>query len=175
MNQTKPQLKKKEKKYKRLLNPIQVVVVNYSKEVIEFRNMASFIPKNLIALVGSFGGLYGICQVKSNRVKAEENFVKTSKLENNYKPNSLFQIEEINSANDKSARKLQEEKLQKIITESKNLCWLKITNSAIPGLAIAVSVDGKTVFRHGFGYADVENKVLATASHVFRIGKYFLH
>ena len=139
--------------------------------------MASFIPKNLIGLVGSFGGLYGICQVKSN-LKAEENFIKskeTPKLGNNYKPNSLFQIEEINSANDKSARKVQEEKLQKIITESKNLCWLKITNSAIPGLAIAVSVDGKTLFRHGFGYADVENKVLATASHVFRIGKHFLH
>mgnify|MGYP001227948116 CR=1 FL=1 len=98
-------------------------------------------------------------------------FVYATALENNYKPTSLFQIEEINSANDKSARKVQEEKLQKIITESKNLCWLKITNSAIPGLAIAVSVDGKTLFRHGFGYADVENKVLATASHVFRIGK----
>ena len=81
--------------------------------------MASFIPKNLITLVGSVGGLYGICQVKSNHVKAEENFVKskeTSKLENNYKPTSLFQIEEINSVNDKSARKIQEEKLQKIIT-----------------------------------------------------------
>ena len=147
--------------------------MNYSEKVLEIRNMASFIPKNLIALVGSFGGLYGICQVKTN-LKAEENFFKseeTSKLEKNYKPNSLFQIEEINSVNDKSARKIQEEKLQKIITESKNLCWLKITNSAIPGLAIAVSVDGKTLFRHGFGYADVENKVLATASHVFRIGK----
>lgn len=148
--------------------------MNYSEKLLEIRSMASFIPKNLIALVGSVGGLYGICQVKSNHVKAEENFVKskeTSMLENNYKPTSLFQIEEINSANDKSARKVQEEKLQKIITESKNLCWLKITNSAIPGLAIAVSVDGKTLFRHGFGYADVENKVLATASHVFRIGK----
>ena len=132
--------------------------------------MASFLPKNLIALVGSVGGLYGICQVKSN-LKAEENFVKskqTSKLE---KYPALFQIEDANIANDKSARKIQEEKLQKIIIESKNLCWLKITGSAIPGLAIAVSVDGKTVFRHGFGYADVENKVLATASHVFRIGK----
>ena len=135
--------------------------------------MATFLPKNLIGLVGSLGGLYGLCQVKSN-LKAEEHFVKskeTLNLENNYKPTGLFQIEEINSPNDKSARKVQEEKLQKIITESKNLCWLKITGSAIPGLAIAVSVDGKTVFRHGFGYADVENKVLATASHVFRIGK----
>ena len=34
-----------------------------------------------------------------------------------------------------------------------------MTGSAVPGLVIAVSVDGKTVFRHGFGYADVENKV----------------
>ena len=51
--------------------------------------------------------------------------------------------------NEKSAKKVQEEKLQKFINEAKNLCWLKMTESAIPGLVIAVSVDGKTVFKHG--------------------------
>ena len=124
--------------------------------------MSNFLPKNVFALFGSLGGFVGFCQLQSS-LKAEESKPKNSK--------SDFHIEEINNANDKSARKIQEEKLQKLITETKNLCWLKMTGSAIPGLVIAVSVDGKTVFRHGFGYADVENKVLANSSHVFRIGK----
>ena len=121
--------------------------------------MSSFFAKNVCALVGSLGGFAGLYQLQS-KVNAED-----SKLNQD----STFFIEEINTANDKSARKLQEEKLQKLIAETKNLCWLKMTGSAIPGLVIAVSVDGKTVFRHGFGYADVENKVLANSSHVFRI------
>ena len=123
--------------------------------------MSNFLPK---ALFGSLSGFVAFCQLQSS-LKAEESKPKSSKLK------SDLYIEEINNANDKSARKIQEEKLQKLITETKNLCWLKMTGSAIPGLVIAVSVDGKTVFRHGFGYADVENKVLANSSHVFRIGK----
>ena len=130
--------------------------------------MSNFLPKNVFALFGSLGGFVGFCQLQSS-LKAEESKPKSSKLK------SDFYIEEINNANDKSARKIQEEKLQKLITETKNLCWLKMTGSAIPGLVIAVSVDGKTVFRHGFGYADVENKVLANSSHVFRIGKSIIY
>ena len=125
--------------------------------------MSSFVPKKLCALVGSLGGLIGISQVDFKLNAEEFKSKQSSKLQ------SVSFVEEINNANDKSARKIQEEKLQKIITDSKNLCWLKMTGSAIPGLVIAVSVDGKTVFRHGFGYADVENKVLANTSHVFRI------
>ena len=130
--------------------------------------MSNFLPKNVFALFGSLGGFVGYCQLQSS-LKAEESKQKSSKLK------SDFYIEDMNNANDKSARKIQEEKLQKLITETKNLCWLKMTGSAIPGLVIAVSVDGKTVFRHGFGYADVENKVLANSSHVFRIGKNIIY
>ena len=72
-------------------------------------------------------------------------------------------------ANDKSIKKMQTEHLQRAIASAKNQCWLKMSESGIPGLIIAVSVDGKTVFKHGFGYADVENKVLATPAHVMRI------
>ena len=53
------------------------------------------------------------------------------------------------SANEKSARKLQEEARHKVIQQAKNMVWIKMTESAVPGLVIAVSVDGKTVFRHG--------------------------
>ncbi|HUL16034.1 MAG TPA: serine hydrolase domain-containing protein [Terriglobales bacterium] len=40
----------------------------------------------------------------------------------------------------------------------------------IPGLAIAVTVDGKIVYAQGFGYADLEQRVPAWPSTKFRIG-----
>jgi len=40
----------------------------------------------------------------------------------------------------------------------------------IPGLAIAVSVDGKLAFAEGFGYADLEQRVPARPTTKFRIG-----
>jgi len=40
----------------------------------------------------------------------------------------------------------------------------------IPGLAIAVAVDGRVVFAEGFGYADLEQRVPAWPSTKFRIG-----
>ena len=38
-----------------------------------------------------------------------------------------------------------------------------------PGVCIAVSLDGKTVWSEGFGFADVENRVLCTSKTVMRI------
>jgi serine beta-lactamase-like protein LACTB, mitochondrial len=40
----------------------------------------------------------------------------------------------------------------------------------IPGLAIAVAVDGRVVFAEGFGYADLEQRVPAWPATKFRIG-----
>ena len=51
--------------------------------------------------------------------------------------------------NDKSLRKQQNEELQKAIISAKNLCWIKMSEAAIPGLIIGVSIDGKTAFKHG--------------------------
>ncbi|GFV34880.1 serine beta-lactamase-like protein LACTB, mitochondrial [Trichonephila clavipes] len=39
----------------------------------------------------------------------------------------------------------------------------------IPGLVIGVSIDGKTIWKEGFGFADVENRVLCTPDTVMRI------
>lgn len=39
----------------------------------------------------------------------------------------------------------------------------------IPGLSIALAKDGRQVFAKGYGYADKENKVAVTTSHLFRI------
>ncbi|CAB4008947.1 Hypothetical predicted protein, partial [Paramuricea clavata] len=41
--------------------------------------------------------------------------------------------------------------------------------SGSPGLAISVSVDGRTVWSEGFGYSDIENDVPCTPSTVMRI------
>lgn len=40
----------------------------------------------------------------------------------------------------------------------------------VPGIAVAVSVDGETVWTEGLGYADVENRVPCTRHTVMRIG-----
>ena len=38
-----------------------------------------------------------------------------------------------------------------------------------PGVCVAVSIDGKTVWSEGFGFADVENRVLCSSKTVMRI------
>lgn len=44
------------------------------------------------------------------------------------------------------------------------------TRTGIPGLAVAVAIDGDIVWSEGFGFADVERQVPATAQTVFRVG-----
>jgi CubicO group peptidase (beta-lactamase class C family) len=41
---------------------------------------------------------------------------------------------------------------------------------AVPGTAILVAKDGKVIYKNGFGYADIENKILTTPETKFRIG-----
>lgn len=74
-----------------------------------------------------------------------------------------------NASTNKSPRAELQAKLDKAKNDSKSLIWSKMNESAIPGLVIAVSVDGKTLFRQGFGFADVENRVMASPSTVMRI------
>jgi len=38
-----------------------------------------------------------------------------------------------------------------------------------PGVSVAVSVNGQIVWSEGFGFADVENRVLCSAKTVMRI------
>ena len=45
-----------------------------------------------------------------------------------------------------------------------------LRNHPAPGISIAVQQDGEVVFSGGFGYADLENNVPATAETVYRIG-----
>ena len=61
------------------------------------------------------------------------------------------------------------ERLKSAVDRSKHMVWAKLYENGIPGLVIAVSVDGKITWKHGFGYADVENRVLANSNTVMRI------
>jgi CubicO group peptidase (beta-lactamase class C family) len=47
---------------------------------------------------------------------------------------------------------------------------LEIQYRGIPGMAVAVAVDGKVVWAEGFGFADLENRVPASSTTRFRIG-----
>lgn len=81
----------------------------------------------------------------------------------------IQQTQDSSSSANKSPRAELQAKLDKAKNEAKSLIWSKMNESAIPGLVIAVSVDGKTLFRQGFGFADVENRVMASPSTVMRI------
>jgi CubicO group peptidase (beta-lactamase class C family) len=43
-------------------------------------------------------------------------------------------------------------------------------DQSVPGTAILVAKDGKVIYKNGFGYADIENKVLTSPETKFRIG-----
>ncbi len=51
--------------------------------------------------------------------------------------------------NDQSKHQIQQEKLKNAISKSKELAWIKMYEVGAPGLVIAVSVDGKVVYKSG--------------------------
>jgi CubicO group peptidase (beta-lactamase class C family) len=44
-----------------------------------------------------------------------------------------------------------------------------VESSPIPGLSVAVAIEGKVVWAHGFGMADLEQRVPARADTVYRV------
>ena len=59
--------------------------------------------------------------------------------------------------------------IQSAIEESRYIIKCMKEEIGCPGVCIAVSLDGKTVWSEGFGFADVENRVLCTSKTVMRI------
>jgi len=76
---------------------------------------------------------------------------------------------ELLKPNEQSRQQAQAEKLKAAITKARDLVWCKMYESGAPGMIVAVSVNGKQVWQHGFGYADLENRLLAQTSTVMRI------
>jgi CubicO group peptidase (beta-lactamase class C family) len=46
----------------------------------------------------------------------------------------------------------------------------EVTNQRVPSIVVAVAEDGKIVWEEAFGWADVENRVPATPSTIYRLG-----
>ncbi len=57
-----------------------------------------------------------------------------------------------------------------VASENANLQAKEWLSRGIPGLALAVAVDGKIVYSEGFGYADLEERVPVWPTTKFRIG-----
>lgn len=57
-----------------------------------------------------------------------------------------------------------------VVDEARALVRADIAARGYPGIAIAVSVDGATVWSEGFGYADLEHRVPMSPSVKFRVG-----
>ena len=57
-----------------------------------------------------------------------------------------------------------------VVDEARALVQADIAERGYPGIAIAVSVGGETVWSEGFGYADLEHRVPMSRSVKFRVG-----
>ena len=57
-----------------------------------------------------------------------------------------------------------------VIEDARLLVRMDLRERGYPGIAIAVSVDGETVWSEGFGYADLEHRVPMWPSVKFRVG-----
>lgn len=70
----------------------------------------------------------------------------------------------------KSADASKQQLLQDAITYSRDLLARKKDELGVPGVVVAVSVDGETMWAEGLGYADMENRVPCGRHTVMRIG-----
>lgn len=68
--------------------------------------------------------------------------------------------------NDNAKRKI----LADAIAHSRELLERKKEEAGVPGIAVAVNVDGQTLWSEGLGYADVENRVPCGRETMMRIG-----
>ena len=92
-----------------------------------------------------------------------------SYIEDNLEHVEVVEISEALKPNEQSRQQQKAEKLKAAISKARSLVWCKMYECGAPGLTIAVSVNGKTVWHHGFGYADLENHQLCATSSVMRI------
>ena len=80
-----------------------------------------------------------------------------------------FELDMVGSPNDQGRQQAQVEKLKAAVGKARDLCWVKMYESGAPGMTVAISVNGKQVWQHGFGYSDLENRLLAGTGCIMRI------
>ncbi|XP_059087702.1 serine beta-lactamase-like protein LACTB, mitochondrial [Tigriopus californicus] len=71
--------------------------------------------------------------------------------------------------NENLGNKAVQAKFNKAKGNCNNLVWMKMNESSTPCLILGVALDGKVVYKHGYGFADVEKRVLATPETTMRI------
>jgi serine beta-lactamase-like protein LACTB, mitochondrial len=57
-----------------------------------------------------------------------------------------------------------------VIEQSSDFVRISLSEGNLPGMSVAVGIDGNIVWAEGFGFANIENKVPVTPEHRFRIG-----
>jgi serine beta-lactamase-like protein LACTB, mitochondrial len=67
-------------------------------------------------------------------------------------------------------KKIVDSKYKKSIIESQKMVGDLMSKQSVPGLAIAVSINGKLVWSEGFGFADLESQAPVSPQTRFRIG-----
>ncbi len=63
-----------------------------------------------------------------------------------------------------------QERYAQVATQLEKLAEYEVTEKHLPGLSIALVEDQKIVWAHGFGFADPDRKIAATAETVYRVG-----
>lgn len=76
---------------------------------------------------------------------------------------------EVIRPNEQGRQQAQSEKLKAAVTKARDLCWTKMYESGTPGMVVGIAVNGKSVWQHGFGYSDLENKLLAGTGCIMRV------
>src|SRR6185503_777657 len=56
------------------------------------------------------------------------------------------------------------------VDQGRSIARALVAEERLPGLSLAVAVEGKTVWAEGFGYADLKGRVEVTPATMFRIG-----
>ena len=80
-----------------------------------------------------------------------------------------FELGLVGTPNDQGRQQAQTEKLKAAVAKARDLCEVKMYESGAPGMTVAISVNGKQVWQHGFGYADLENRLLAGTGCIMRV------
>lgn len=125
-------------------------------------NIAFFLGFGLGGLLGFSGIFYGKKQRKTSRIEASFNEKESEEKENKFPLPVPNKREENIYGNSYWT-------IQSAIEESQHIIKCMKEEIGCPGVCIAVSLDGKTVWSEGFGFADVENRVLCTSETVMRI------
>lgn len=72
--------------------------------------------------------------------------------------------------NDRPVNAEPDKDTQKLFSEVEGLISKKMNEAMIPGLSVAIVKDGETIYKSGFGYADLDSSKEVTSDTLFQLG-----